>query len=99
MIVTCTLQLNPNVFKDPLAFNPRRWKDIDPQTASKNFMPFGGGIRQCAGAELAKALFATFLHVLLREYKWTKIKGGDVARTPMLQFHDGMYIKVSKKHA
>ncbi|KAL7214786.1 hypothetical protein ACSBR1_027049 [Camellia fascicularis] len=26
MIVTCTLQLNPNVFKDPLAFNLRRWK-------------------------------------------------------------------------
>ncbi|KAL7184309.1 hypothetical protein ACSBR2_026459 [Camellia fascicularis] len=62
MIVTCTLQQNPNVFKDPLAFNPKRWKDIDPQTASKNFMPFGRGIRQCAGAELAKAFFATFLH-------------------------------------
>ncbi|CAL5345121.1 hypothetical protein CsSME_00031821 [Camellia sinensis var. sinensis] len=99
MMVNCTLQLNPNVFKDPLAFNPRRWKDIDPQTASKNFMPFGGGIRQCAGAEFSKAFFATFLHVLVSEYKWTKIKGGDVARTPMLQFQDGMYIKVSKKHA
>ncbi|KAI7999557.1 Phospholipase A1-IIgamma [Camellia lanceoleosa] len=60
MIVTCTLQPNPNVFKDPLAFNPRRWKDIDPQTASKNFMPFGGGIRQCAGCSRyeRKDLFA-----------------------------------------
>ncbi|XP_028124876.1 cytochrome P450 87A3-like [Camellia sinensis] len=99
MIVTCTLQLNPNVFKDPLAFNPRRWKDIDPQTASKNFMPFGGGIRQCAGEEFSKAFFATFLHVLVSECKWTKIKGGDIAQTPMLQFQDGMYIEVSKKHA
>ncbi|GMP74401.1 hypothetical protein CsSME_00031830 [Camellia sinensis var. sinensis] len=72
---------------------------MDSQTASKNFMPFGGGTRQCAGAELAKAFFATFLHVLVSEYKWTKIKGGDVAQTPMLQFQDGMYIKVSKKHA
>ncbi|CAL5345118.1 unnamed protein product [Camellia sinensis] len=68
MIITCTLQLNPKVFKDPLAFNPRRWKDIDPQTASKNFMPFGGGIRQCAGAEFSKAFFAAFLHVLVSEY-------------------------------
>ncbi|GFZ05478.1 cytochrome P450 family protein [Actinidia rufa] len=69
MAVTCTLQLNPKIFKDPLAFNPRRWKDIDAETASKNFMPFGGGQRQCAGAELAKAFFATFLHVLVTEYR------------------------------
>ncbi|CAL5409147.1 unnamed protein product [Camellia sinensis] len=90
MIVNSTLQLNPDVFKNPLAFNPRRWE---------NFMPFGGGTRQCAGAELAKSFFAIFLHVLVSEYRWTKIKGGDVARTPMLRFEDGMHIKVSKKHA
>ncbi|KAI7999204.1 Cytochrome P450 87A3 [Camellia lanceoleosa] len=69
MIVNSTLQLNPGVFKDPLTFNPKRWEDIDPQIASKNFMPFGGGTRQCAGAELAKSFFAIFLHVLVSEYR------------------------------
>ncbi|CAL5409148.1 unnamed protein product [Camellia sinensis] len=93
MIVNSTLQLNPDVFKDPLKFNPKRWEDIDPQIASKNFMPFGGGTRQCAGAELAKSFFAIFLHVLVSEYRWTKIKGGDIDRTPLLRFEDGMHIK------
>ncbi|CAL5345329.1 unnamed protein product [Camellia sinensis] len=67
--------------------------DIDPQIASKNFMPFGGGTRQCAGAESAKSFFAIFLHVLVSEYRWTKIKGGDIDRTPLLRFEDGMHIK------
>ena len=26
MLVNSALQVNPNTFKDPLAFNPRRWK-------------------------------------------------------------------------
>ncbi|GAB4838628.1 hypothetical protein Ancab_028173 [Ancistrocladus abbreviatus] len=42
--------------------------DLKPDVISKNFMPFGGGTRQCAGAELAKALIITFLHVLLTKY-------------------------------
>lgn len=98
MVVTSTLQINPKVFEDPLSFNPRRWKDIDQDTQSKNFMPFGGGTRQCAGAELAKAFFATFIHVLISEYKWTKVKGGNVSRTPMLRFDDGILINISKKN-
>nr|A0A0B4KZX8.1 RecName: Full=Beta-amyrin 16-alpha-hydroxylase CYP87D16; AltName: Full=Cytochrome P450 87D16 [Maesa lanceolata]AHF22090.1 CYP87D16 [Maesa lanceolata] len=98
MIVTSTLAMNPEIFKDPLAFNPKRWRDIDPETQTKNFMPFGGGTRQCAGAELAKAFFATFLHVLISEYSWKKVKGGSVARTPMLSFEDGIFIEVTKKN-
>ncbi|XP_024191064.1 cucurbitadienol 11-hydroxylase [Rosa chinensis] len=46
MVVTSALQLNPNTFEDPIKFNPWRWKDIDSHSISKNFMPFGGGMRQ-----------------------------------------------------
>ncbi|KAG5222068.1 cytochrome P450 [Salix suchowensis] len=54
MLVTPAAQLNPETFKDPVTFNPWRWKDLDQVTISKNFIPFGGGIRQCAGAEYSK---------------------------------------------
>ncbi|XP_059623289.1 beta-amyrin 16-alpha-hydroxylase CYP87D16-like [Cornus florida] len=97
MVATPALQLDPNTFKDPLAFNPWRWKDLDSIVISKNFMPFGGGMRQCAGAEYSKAFMATFLHVLLTKYRWTKIKGGDVVRAPTIGFGDGIQIKVSEK--
>ncbi|CAB4290988.1 unnamed protein product [Prunus armeniaca] len=51
MALTSELQLSPNTFKDPLEFNPWRWKDLDSLVVSKNFMPFGRGSRQCAGAD------------------------------------------------
>ncbi|CAK7329099.1 unnamed protein product [Dovyalis caffra] len=53
MAVASASQLNSDVYKDPLAFNPGRWKDIDPYLVSKNFMPYGGGTRHCAGAEFS----------------------------------------------
>uniref|UniRef100_A0A5B7C8H1 Cytochrome P450 87A3-like n=1 Tax=Davidia involucrata TaxID=16924 RepID=A0A5B7C8H1_DAVIN len=98
MVATSAHQLNPNTYKDPTAFNPWRWKDLDSNVISKNFMPFGGGMRQCAGAEYSKAFMATFLHVLVTKYRWTKIKEADIGRTPLLNFGDGIHIKVSEKH-
>ncbi|EOY15241.1 Uncharacterized protein TCM_034381 [Theobroma cacao] len=64
---------------------------------------FGGGNRTCAGAEFSKVMMAVFLHVLVTKYRtlarWSKIKGGDVVRAPVLGFTNGFYIKVSEKQA
>ncbi|XP_041013131.1 cucurbitadienol 11-hydroxylase-like [Juglans microcarpa x Juglans regia] len=95
MLANTAIQLNPNTYEDPLAFNPWRWQDLEPQIVSKNFMPFGGGIRQCAGAEYSKTFLATFLHVLVTKYRWTKVKGGKMARNPILWFADGIHINFS----
>uniref|UniRef100_A0A6N2L4R0 Cytochrome P450 n=1 Tax=Salix viminalis TaxID=40686 RepID=A0A6N2L4R0_SALVM len=97
MLVTPIVHLNPETYKDPLKFNPWRWKDLDQATLSKSFMPFGGGTRQCAGAEFSKVYMATFLHVLVTKYRWTKVKGGRITRSPILLFPDGVHIKVSSK--
>lgn len=97
MLVNSALQVDPNTYKDPLAFNPWRWKELNPLVVSKNFMPFGGGIRQCAGAEYSKTFMATFLHVLVTKYRWTKVKGGNIVRSPVLGFTDGLHINFSKK--
>uniref|UniRef100_A0A2N9G4Z0 Cytochrome P450 n=1 Tax=Fagus sylvatica TaxID=28930 RepID=A0A2N9G4Z0_FAGSY len=72
-------------------------QELDPLVVSKNFMPFGGGIRQCAGAEYSKTFMATFLHVLVTKYRWTKVKGGNIVRSPVLGFTDGLHINFSKK--
>ncbi|KAG6761113.1 hypothetical protein POTOM_034308 [Populus tomentosa] len=98
MIVTPAIQLNPETFKDPVTFNPWRWKELDQVTISKNFMPFGGGTRQCAGAEYSKLVLSTFLHVLVTKYRFTKVKGGDVSRTPIISFGDGIQIKFTAKN-
>lgn len=72
-------------------------QDIGPGVMAKNFIPFGGGMRNCAGAEFSKALMAVFLHVLVSNYKWEKVKGGEIMRSPVLGFGDGFHIKVSNK--
>jgi cytochrome P450 len=35
----------------------------------KNFMPFGGGIRLCVGAEFSRIQIALFLHNLVTKYR------------------------------
>ncbi|MED6184750.1 hypothetical protein PIB30_050539 [Stylosanthes scabra] len=94
LVFTPNLHMNSEIYKDPLTFNPWRWKDLDSLTVSKNFKPFGGGLGQCPGAELSRAFTATFLHVLVTKYRWTKIKGGKVVRNPLLGMSDGIHIKI-----
>ncbi|XP_048337288.2 beta-amyrin 16-alpha-hydroxylase CYP87D16 [Ziziphus jujuba] len=98
MVVTSALHMSPNAFEDPLAFNPWRWKDLEQHVITKNFTPFGGGMRQCAGAEYSRVFLSTFFHVLLTKYRWTKIKGGEIARSPILGFGKGIHIKFTNKH-
>ncbi|CAL5376908.1 unnamed protein product [Camellia sinensis] len=72
-------------------------EDLDPTLISKNFMPFGGGVRQCAGANYTRTFVCTFLHVLVTKYSWTKIRGGKIVRRPILDFVDGVHIKLTQK--
>ncbi|XP_039173717.1 cucurbitadienol 11-hydroxylase-like [Eucalyptus grandis] len=90
MVVTTALHTNHNVFENPLEFNPWRWKYLDSGTISQNFTPFGGGMRQCVGAEYTRAFLCAFLHVLVTKFRWTEIKIGDVYRNPVLGFKDGV---------
>ena len=47
------LHHRPDVYPDPLVFRPERFLDRKPGTYT--WIPFGGGIRRCLGAELAMA--------------------------------------------
>nr|AEM42983.1 cytochrome P450 [Siraitia grosvenorii] len=97
MVANSALHLNPDTHKDPLAFNPWRWKEQDQYSISKNLQPFGGGARQCAGADYSRVFMAIFLHTLVTKYRWTKVKGGEICRSPILKFGDGIHISFSEK--
>nr|XP_023922826.1 cytochrome P450 87A3-like isoform X1 [Quercus suber]POF24905.1 cytochrome p450 87a3 [Quercus suber] len=99
LVVPSAIQLNPNIYEDPLSFDPWRWQGISANVTAKNFIPFGAGTRTCAGADFSKVFMAVFLHVLVTKYRWTIIKGGEVMRTPALGFGDGIHIQVLTKHA
>ncbi|MCL7039631.1 hypothetical protein MKW94_018785 [Papaver nudicaule] len=97
MVVQTAIHMNPEKFEDPLSFNPWRWNDIGPNILGKNFIPFGGGKRNCAGTEFTKVLMSVFFHVLVTKFSWTKIKGGQAVRCPGLSVKDGFHIKISHK--
>ncbi|NP_001292621.1 cytochrome P450 87A3-like [Cucumis sativus] len=97
MVANSALHLNPQTHKDPLDFNPWRWKDHDQYSISKTLQPFGGGTRQCAGADYTRVFMAIFLHTLVTKYSWKKVKGGEVSRSPILKFGDGIHVSFSAK--
>ncbi|KAK8706257.1 hypothetical protein V6N13_049830 [Hibiscus sabdariffa] len=97
LISPAAIHLNPNIYEDPLAFNPSRWKNIGSNAMAKNFIPFGGGNRHCIGADFSKVIVAVYLHVWVTKFRLTKIKGGNVIRSPILGFTDGFFVKVSEK--
>ncbi|XP_043717919.1 cytochrome P450 87A3-like [Telopea speciosissima] len=97
MVCAPVVHLNPKKYDDPVAFNPRRWENMETNAGSKNFIAFGGGSRFCVGAEFAKLQIAIFLHYLITGYRWKTIKGGNLVRCPGLAFPNGIYIKLSEK--
>lgn len=97
LIATSALHLDDDQFSKPLEFNPWRWKDMQTSVVAKSFMPFGVGIKQCAGAEYSRVLLATFLHVLVTKNKWAIVKGGKIVRAPIIRFPEGFHFKISEK--
>jgi len=54
----------PDVYPDPLAFDPERWLDSSPGTYT--WIPFGGGTRRCIGAQFAQLEMEIVLHAIAR---------------------------------
>ncbi|GJN26693.1 hypothetical protein PR202_gb14645 [Eleusine coracana subsp. coracana] len=95
MVCPPAVHLNPEIYEDPLAFNPWRWQNKPEITGgTKHFMAFGGGLRFCVGTDLSRVLMATFIHSLVTKYSWKTVKGGNVVRTPGLGFPDGFHIQL-----
>ncbi|OMO79428.1 Cytochrome P450 [Corchorus capsularis] len=97
MVCPPAVHLNPAKYEDPLVFNPSRWEGVEINGATKSFMAFGGGMRFCVGTDFTKVQMAVFLHCLVSKYRWQPIKGGNIVRTPGLQFPDGFHIQLREK--
>ena len=59
---------NPKYFPEPENFDPSRFEGNGP--APFTFIPFGAGPRSCPGKDYARILILTFIHHLVRNFKW-----------------------------
>lgn len=62
----CLVHLRADLWPEPERFDPTRFLAARPKPGT--FIPFGGGVHRCLGANLARFELALVLGTLLREY-------------------------------
>jgi cytochrome P450 len=68
----------PKVWPEPEDFNPDRFAfGIKPKPFT--YIPFGGGMRECLGKELAKLEMKIFTALLVRNYQWSLLPNQDLS--------------------
>ncbi|KAK2812443.1 hypothetical protein FQN50_001444 [Emmonsiellopsis sp. PD_5] len=96
------LHRNPEVFGDPLRFDPERWLGSVEEVAvmKKWFWAFSSGGRMCIGMHLAMAEMTTLLSTVYRKYR-TEIAPGFEEYSPGITaryevFYDELFSKVAE---
>ena len=67
-ISICLVHENPDIYPEPFRFNPDRWQNQS--FKPHQFLPFGGGIRRCLGAPLAKLEMKIVVATWLRHFRF-----------------------------
>lgn len=78
---------DPKCFPEPEKFDPSRF--MEKEHLPYTFLPFGAGLRMCAGVEYARMAILIFFHNTVTKFKWDllypdeKILGGLVLPAPV----------------
>ena len=70
-----TLHRNPDIFPDPMKFDPSRW--LDPKTfheLDSHIVPFSKGTRGCVGMPLAYCELYVTLGTVFRRFPYPTLK-------------------------
>ncbi|CAM8899450.1 unnamed protein product [Rhodiola kirilowii] len=93
-----TVHYDPEVYPNPLQFNPDRWRGFVPKAGS--FLPFSAGSRLCPGNDLAKLEISIFLHHFLLDYKLERENPKcPLMHLPHTRPYDNCYGKIRKVSA
>ncbi|CAN6467084.1 unnamed protein product [Victoria cruziana] len=88
-------------YDSPLAFNPWRWQSAglsqEKPVMDAAFAPFGGGPRLCPGSQLAQLEVSIFLHYLVTNCRWEKVKEDRAIQFPAPNFIHGFPIRLYQR--
>ena len=73
----------PEYFEHPDRFDPSRF--LPPRNEGKlyNFIPFGGGVHGCLGAQMAMAMAKVFIVYVLQKFQWQITKPATFNQFPL----------------
>ncbi|KAG8476671.1 hypothetical protein CXB51_030809 [Gossypium anomalum] len=85
------MQRDPELWDDPLRFQPERFLETDISYRGNNFgfFPFGSGRRMCVGVSLAEKMVALLLGSLVHSFEWGLPEG----TKPSLEDKFGIFLK------
>ncbi|KAK8358465.1 hypothetical protein V6Z12_A04G021500 [Gossypium hirsutum] len=85
------MQRDPELWDDPLRFQPERFfeTDISYRGSDFRFFPFGSGRRMCVGVSLAEKMAALLLGSLVHSFEW----GLPEETKPSLEDKFGIFLK------
>ncbi|GLJ25573.1 hypothetical protein SUGI_0489920 [Cryptomeria japonica] len=93
---TASTHYDADCFQEPQKFKPSRFEDSIPPYV---FVPFGGGVRMCAGLELAKLQITVFIHHLVTQYDWSLVDPSEgITMDPLPTPTKGMPVRLTKKN-
>jgi len=91
-----------SAYSHPQQFDPDRFISSEAENVTKNFnyMPFGGGVRECLGKEFARLEMKIFAAHLVRNYAWELLPGQNLQMIsiPVLHPKDGLKVNFRSLH-
>jgi cytochrome P450 len=101
----CTLIAEPRIahilpehFANPDVFEPARFlgaAEIDKYA----YIPFGGGVHACLGAQLAMVVSKIFASRLLQKFDWQVEDTAQFVQFPLKKIKNNYRIQISRRHA
>ena len=92
------LHRNPNLWEDPLTFNPDNFSPEKVKNRSKsNYLPFGAGARICIGQQFAMMEMQLVLAALIKRFTFERLPGHSVSMYPQIVLKSTKGIKMLVK--
>jgi cytochrome P450 len=87
----------PEYFHEPEVFAPERF--LPPRSEGKmyEFIPFGGGVHACLGAQLAMVVTKIFASNLLHKFDWKLTGDAKFVQFPLKKIRDDYQIEITHR--
>lgn len=84
---------NSDYFADPDRFDPDRFLPDRGEGRPYEFIPFGGGVHACLGAQLAMLMMKVFAVHLLHQFNWKLLGDATFVQFPLRKIKDNYQIQ------
>ncbi len=84
----------PEYFEQPEIFAPERFLPPRNEDQSYQFIPFGGGVHACLGAQMAMTVTKIFISHVLSKFDWQLIGKPSFVQFPLKKIKDNYRIKL-----